>query len=420
MVNNLITPEHLQRNEGESPDDFLIRLYENRENYEIDRFTIANLMNQELGTEYGESKFRKDHAAYRRWVDYFNDKKGAITPDDVKYNETTEIKADGSYASDKLIYMSEEDEKDPDFLLQAHGYDPSKWELMNAKSSVWNQHNKQDGTLTLYASKITAKPNESGFDVEAFLSKANKEIKPIHRSKKISDGEKLLEIPLYDLHFGVNTYDFYKDVHNKISDKIASEKWDRVLFIVGQDLLHNNGFSGQTSAGTPIEQVDMEDAWDNAWKFYCELLLTAQNNANNVDVSYSIANHDDSMAWAFVRALEVRFPDATFDTSKKMRKSFVWNDIFIGYAHGHKGANRLHENFLSDFGKQMALAKVVEIHTGHLHAEKAKDKFGVLVRTLSTGAQTDSWHDDQGFVGSHKRFQIFEYSPSALEAIYYI
>ncbi|MGG2091257.1 hypothetical protein AB1283_00640 [Bacillus sp. S13(2024)] len=362
---------------------------------------------------------RKKAYAYKEFIE--NEEIEKInSEEEITYKETTEILTDGSHKSDKLIRMTNEQSKDVEYLLEAHGFDKKSWELVNAKNNIWNVHSKQDGVQTLYSSKITVKPKVIGFDIDKFLKKAKKEINPISIANKTTEGAGLLEIPLFDLHFGVNTYESYLPVRDKILSKINSKKWNKIFFIIGQDLLHNNGFDGKTSSGTIIEKVDMDKAWNDAFTFYCDLINAAQNNSNGVECSYSIANHDDSMSWAFVKCLEIKFPEVKFDTSKKARKSFVWNDVFIGYAHGHKGASRLHENFLSDFGKQMAVAEVVEIHTGHIHTETAKDKFGVLVRTLSTKGKTDDWHDDMGFVGAHKRFQLFEYSPNSLEAIYYI
>lgn len=417
--------EHiLKRRDNETEDAYLVRLYSNKDSYGIDKYIIADLMNSATGKTCDESKWRKDYSQFVRWRQYQESQElednDDVTMDDLPHKHEVEILKDGSQKSDKLIKMSVEESKNTEFLLKAHGYDPNEWDIANAKSSMWNQHNKQDGTLTLYSSKITVKPRMTGFDVDKFLEKANKQIKPIRIKNKIKDGEGLLEIPLYDLHFGINTYEDYIKVRDEILLKIKSKKWDKIFFVIGQDLLHNNGFSGQTSSGTPIEKVDMDKAWDDAFQFYCELIDEAQNSSNSVDASYSIANHDDSMSWAFVKGLEIKFPNVSFDTSKKMRKAYVWNDVFIGYTHGHKGANRVHENFLSDFGKLMAVAKVVEVHTGHIHQEVGKDKFGVLVRSLSTKAKTDDWHDENGFVGAHKRFQLFEYSTDALDAIYYI
>jgi len=417
----LILPDYLQKQENESEFWWKVRLCNAKLNKEVDLDWVE--ISELLGLGVSGDHLRKLSYGYRELYQnqdelFGNNPESRLS--NSNYKETVEIQSDGSHKSDKLIKMNAEDAKSPEFLLNAHGYDPKEWELSSSRNNIWNSYSKQDGIMTLYSSKITAKPKKNGFDYEAFLEKANQKIEPTYKKHEITDGENLLEIPLYDLHFGVNDYDYYKPVQDDILEKIKSKKWDKIFFIIGQDLLHNNGFNGQTSSGTQIEKVDMDKAWEDAYRFYCELIDEAQNNANSVDCSYSIANHDDSMAWAFVKCLRIKFPDIEFDTSMKVRKAFVWNDIFIGYAHGHKGANRIHENFLSDFGKLMAVAKVVEIHTGHIHIEKARDKFGVLVRTLSTKGQTDDWHDDNGFVGSHKRFQLFEYAPDRLKSIYYV
>lgn len=418
----MILPDNLQRRENESEIKYKVRLCVAKLNKEIDLDWVE--INQILGLVQSGDHTRKISYGYKEIYDdnpnLFEKKIIEDNLGQLKYKETVEILGDGSHKSDKLLQMSADQSKSVDFLLEAHGYNIKEWELVSAKNNIWNVYSKQDGVSTLYSSKITARPLKQGFDYESFLEKANEKIIPVHKTNIITDGKNLLEIPLYDLHFGVNTYEYYETVLKEVADKITSKKWDTIFFIIGQDLLHNNGFNGQTSSGTPIEFVDMDKAWGDAYQFYTELIDLAQKNANHVDASYSIANHDDSMAWAFVKMLEVKFSDITFDTSKKVRKSYVWNDVFIGYTHGHKGANRLHENFLSDFGKQMALANIVEIHSGHLHSEKAKDKFGVLVRTLSTKGQTDDWHDDNGFVGANKRFQLFEYSPTALKSIDYV
>lgn len=422
--------DKLKRLPDENLLQYQIRLFKNKDIYDVSFQDIADAINAETGQNYGESKYRKYMIPFIEGYEFAlregNKEAKNITDvsedekEKIGYRESTEMLADGSHRSDKLLRMSAEQAKDASFLLKAHGYDDKEWELVNAKNNIWNTYSRQDGVQTLYSSRITVKPLKQGFDYEAFLERANNEIKPIYRQKVVKNGKNLLEIPLFDLHFGIADYDYYKPIQEEIIDRIKSKKWDRVFFIIGQDLLHNNGFSGQTSKGTLIEKVDMTKAWDDAFRFYSELLDIAQNESNHVDVSYSIANHDDSMAWAFVKCLEIRFPDINFDTDKRVRKSYVWNNVFIGYTHGHKGASRLHESFLADFGKQMALAEVVEIHSGHLHSEKAKDKFGVLIRTLSTGAKTDKWHEDEGFVGAHKRFQLFEYSPNSLKAVYYI
>lgn len=339
----------------------------------------------------------------------------------IPYKETTEILANGSHKSDKLLKMSAEQSKDVEYLLEAHGFDKSTWELVNAKNNIWNVYSKQDGTQTLYSSKITVKPRVTGFDIDKLVDLVCQKRKPITIDKKKSGKySKLLEVSLYDMHFGISSLEYYKEHLEEIMLKIQSRPWKKVLFVIGQDLLHNNDLRGNTANGTPIEKVDMEKAFDEALQFYETLISEAIEIAKEVECIYVKGNHDESSAYGVFRVLKALFPQVKFDSSFKQRKGFTWEKVFIGLTHGDKGANRMMENFLSEFGKLIAQAEVKEIHSGHLHTEITKDKFGIVQRTLATANKTDDWHEEQGFIGANKRFQLFEYSPASLDAIYYI
>lgn len=61
----------LQREKDESFTDYHIRLFKNKDTYHIDTKTIAALLNKDQGTNYDESKWRKDFKQFERWHDYF-------------------------------------------------------------------------------------------------------------------------------------------------------------------------------------------------------------------------------------------------------------------------------------------------------------------------------------------------------------
>lgn len=420
----------LKRRNNETEDAYLVRLFENKDHYGLDNYKIADLMNSATGKNFSESKWRKDYAQYVRWKAFHEYEKlnsdediDEYVEDEIisNYKSEVEILKDGTQKSDKLIKMSIEDSKNPKFLLEAHGYDPKEWEIINAKSSIWNQHNKTDGTLTLYSSKITVKPKKNGFDFDKLLETIGRKVTPI-KVERNNDKEssKLLEIPLYDMHFGISDLEYYKPHLSEILNKIKSRYWNKILFVIGQDLIHHDNFKSQTSNGTTIENVDIVKAFNDALDFYVTLIREALENSESVDCIYSKGNHDESMSYGLFRTLQATFPQANFDNGIEQRKAFIWEKVFLGFSHGDKGANRLIENFVSEFGKLIANAEIKEVHTGHLHSEKSKDQFGIIHRTLATANKTDSWHDENGFVGQNKRFQIFEYSPSSLDAIYYI
>lgn len=65
-----MTLAKLQRLSNENFTDYHIRLYDNLKLYDITSKDAAELLNKERGTNYDESKWRKDYAQYLRWKDY--------------------------------------------------------------------------------------------------------------------------------------------------------------------------------------------------------------------------------------------------------------------------------------------------------------------------------------------------------------
>jgi hypothetical protein len=284
-----------------------------------------------------------------------------------------------------------------------------------------NKATVQYNAQTKEIEKVWARINESTSSVNQLIE-VIKDVKPIQvEIDPIEVKEKrLLEIPLFDSHFGVSDYEYYKPTQAKIMDKLSSRKWEEVLFILGQDMLHNDDFRGRTSNGTQIETVDMVKAWNDARMFYQPLLEQAIKQSNSVKVMYAKANHDESLSWAFVQMVKVMYPQIQFDDEIIERKVHTFGLNFIGVTHGDKARKNLHNIFPIEFPVEWSKAKNREIHIGHFHVEDAKDIFGMVVRTLATKNKTDKWHKDNGYVGAHKRFMLFEYSEDNLESIHYV
>lgn len=335
------------------------------------------------------------------------------------YKETVEILADGSHKSDKLLRMSANEAKDVNYLLEAHGFDKEAWELVTAKNNIWNVHDKINGISTLYSSKITVKPKINGVNWDKLIEKIEN-IQPKTIKPKYIEGNDYLNLPLFDMHFGISDYDYYKPTQQRIAG-LLEKGYKGVLFIIGQDMLHNDNFKGQTANGTPIDKVDMEKAWDDAWLFYSSLIELALEKCQHVKVMYSRGNHDESMSWAFVKALKVRYPQADIDTKFQERKVHMLGLNFIGINHGDKKKqDNLTENFATEFLHEWAKAKTRTVFTGHLHAERVVDKGGIILRRMPTGNKIDGYHDDHGYTTAHKRFQIHEYSYEEELRIHYV
>lgn len=378
---------------------------------------------QEIAEKYGGEYFN-DGEVLRSWVKNQVTKKTKHSkspkakPDDFK--ETIEYHGDGSHTYSRLIQLSAEQKKNPRYLLEAHGYDPDEWELINAKVSEWTGYSKQDGQFPMYASKITIKPIKNS-GVNRIIEAINN-VQPIYFQASYieASNKKLLEIPIFDSHFGVSDYEYYKPTQNRIYNKIIKNHWDEILFVVGQDMFHNNDHRGRTANGTQIQVVDMHKAWEDCRSFYEPLIEVALKSSNKVKIIYSKGNHDETISWSFVKFLSARYPQVEVDDSFEERKIHVFGRNFIGITHGDKGRKNLHNIFPAEFPMEWAKATNREIHIGHLHTEDAKDWFGTVIRTLATRNKTDDWHKNNGYVGSHKRFMLFEYNENELESIHYV
>lgn len=417
----MIVPEHLQKNTGETLDDYHIRLFDKKEEYEIDNYTIANLLNGEAGTDYSESKWRKDYASFKRWEQYFESQKGAVEPEDVNYKETVEISADGSHKSDKLLRMTAKDSKSPEFLLRAHGYDPNEWELMNAKNNIWNSYSKQDGLMTLYSSRISAKPLKVGFDFEKLEELVTKKPKyKITTDKKFNLVGDYLLLPLFDMHWGNNDFDYYEETQHKIFD-LLNNKYKEIVLIFGQDMFHNDDFHGRTTKGTVIEKVDMVQAWDDSTRFFVPIIHKALDEGSKVKIVYSKGNHSETVEWAFMQYLKAIFPQCEFNDSLKERKTTLLGKNLIGTTHGDKkNDNRIAENFATEFPIEWSQSTTRTVFTGHRHHERVIDAGGVLVRRMPTKNQIDEYHDDKGYTTAHRRFQVHEFNETEQTTIFYL
>ena len=238
----------------------------------------------------------------------------------------------------------------------------------------------------------------------------------------IKEAEGMLEIPLFDMHWGIADMEYYRDTLEEILAIVTSKHWDKIVIPVGQDLFHNDSIAdGKTTKGTIIEKVNQTKAVRDAETFYFNLIDTALQSANSVDVIYSPGNHDKTVGWLFVRILKTRYGNIVDDSTVE-RKVVWWKGCFIGITHGDKKADTpmgLMGNFTTGFPEQFASAKVREIHAGHLHNENGKDVYGVQVRRMSTGNKDDDWTISEGY-RSKKRFMLFEWMPNKLKAIYYI
>lgn len=269
------------------------------------------------------------------------------------------------------------------------------------------------------------KQKANDLDPEEFLAAIRETVKPVdYKPTRRDNANRMLEIPLFDMHWGIAFMDYYEPVLNEILDLITSRRWDRIVIPFGQDFFHNDSIvNGQTTKGTVIEKVDMTRAVKECKSFMYTMIDKAIENANEVKVLYSAGNHDRSISWMFVQVLLERYGPDVVDDSLEYRKVVTYGKNAIMLTHGDSKRatpKNLAHIFPISFSEEFANTNVREVHAGHLHCEGEADIFGVMVRRLSSGGKIDDWSDKEDFIGTHRRFMVFEWDLEKLASIHYI
>lgn len=254
---------------------------------------------------------------------------------------------------------------------------------------------------------------------------------PIYPKIQRTEGNHLLVINPADVHIGklavaLETGDEYNTkiaterVLEGITGLIAKSKGfniEKVLFCIGNDILHIDNVYNTTTAGTP------QDA-DGKWWQHFELALDVYvkcveilRQIAPVDVIHSMSNHDYQSGFHLAHALKSWFrntKDVTFDISVAHRKYYKYGSNLIGLEHGD-GAKMANLPLLmaNENPKEWSETKFRYWYLHHLHHKvkhkwlDAKDYIGVTVEYMRSPSGTDSWHSRKGFTGVQKAVEGF-------------
>lgn len=372
-------------------------------------------------------------------------------PPEPDYNAATGWK-NGVFESDDLIAMCREDAKSPRRMLELHGLDPDKWEVVSCRNNLWHSqvhHSLQDekGARTLlYQSRLTAKPKKPGgitfADIERYFAEKDFNAPPpIIPIQYDPDGE-VLEIDIADLHSGLLAWcketgaDY--DVHiardafmRVIADNIERCKGRRfrsiILALLG-DLLHIDNDLQQTTKGT-FQQADgrIGKIFDTTLDALIDAVLMLGEIAP-VDVVYTSGNHDGTSGWMLIKSLQMAFrtdPNVNIDVEPNPQKVRLIGDSLIGFVHGDMPEKNL-SGWLQVRARQMDKPiRFLEVHSGHRHSEKRKERIqtddneGLIVRTMPTITNASTWEHRSGYVARRSSVSFVWHEKAGLREMWY-
>lgn len=376
-----------------------------------------------------------------------------VTDTQAIFKDTIKIDNSGQQCSEKLLECSPEQLKDPEYLLQMHGYDASKFQLVSATASIWQNSTKDNKTL--YSSRVHVRPLAIEQNLAAVIEKtvdnlfADKAENYSHRRltniqkryAKAPHNDKYLEICLPDLHFGLTEnensnalYEFEQLFERKtfeIGKIIQRTQPDWIDLVFLGDILHYDNAQKTTTKGTPqCSTVSFETMFTSASENIIMLVDYILETVNSIDkpdtqirVIYVPGNHDTILGYTLMTVVGAYFHDnehIIFDLKQTDRKFTMYGNNLVGFIHGDMNAKRINQWLYKDAKQLISRADQIEIHCGHLHSEQVVEDNGVITRHLPTICGVSPFERTQGYQ-SVKRLSAFLWDGyEGLKNIFYI
>ena len=401
------------KEKDESQLEYKIRICSERKRLGLTWDEVAQILNEEFGENFGESKYRKWWYAFQEGMEYVKtvevEKEEAVKEYIGQQKKDFQILKGGEQSSTVLCKLSDEQLKDPDYILKVHGYDSNSWELTSAKQTIWN--NSLDSEL--YSSKITVKPrvgfNWSEDNIKNIFDKLKEHTEfnisdymtIIGADEELPTQDKMLLIGIADLHYGLLAKDNLSEEYNMqiakerfnsiITDVVKRKSNDKsiekVVLLIGNDFLSADNVQGTTSRH--FTQQDQETNWYEIIESATEMLIEEIDKLRfffpRVEVINVKGNHDEMSTFGIMQTLNAYYRGheaITINTSCKFRQYIRYGTSLIGLSHNER-VQDVSKIMAAETGTDFGECRYKCFLMGHLHSRKEiGDDYGVDIYRL--------------------------------------
>lgn len=284
---------------------------------------------------------------------------------------------------------------------------------------------KSDNSSLFFTNPAYKDETQKAFDaLKIGIIREFSKYSPKYRKIKRSHGKDahLLVIDPADVHIGklCSAFETGEDYNSQIAvqrvwdgvmgilNKARGYEIDKILLVIGNDILHTDTPRRTTTSGTP---QDTDGMWYENFltgvRLYVDVINILSQLAD-VHVVYNPSNHDYTHGFFLAQLIQTHFrlsKNVTFDVSISHRKYFTYHSNLIGTTHGDGAKTADLPLLMAHESQDWTKCKHRYIYTHHLHHKVSKDIMSVCVEALRSPSGTDSWHHRQGY----------EHSPKAIE-----
>jgi hypothetical protein len=223
----------------------------------------------------------------------------------------------------------------------------------------------------------------------------------------------------YDMKISVEHFNHVTDTN---LDRVRIFKPDKIIFILGQDMMHYENLEGVTPQGRNILDTDgrLAKLQDVAIDVTVNNIMKCRAVAP-VEVILVQGNHDSTSSLWLSKVLRAWFREDKFvevDCQPKLRKARLWGNTFIGLAHQINPTKMPYNamEFSTQFKELWAQADYRECLFGHKHKKNTwavgqiATHGKMLFRQLTALSPIDFWHYENMFIDAVPGGEALVYS----------
>jgi len=225
----------------------------------------------------------------------------------------------------------------------------------------------------------------------------------------------------YDIDIAVGEFDHVTDTN---LNRIALFNPEKIIIIIGEDMLHYENLEGVTPKGRNILDTDgrLGKLQDAAIDAIVRTVYKARALAP-VEVILVQGNHDETSSLWLSKVIRAYFKDDKFvdvDCQPRLRKARLWGKVFLGFGHKIMPTKipAAHAEFSTskDTKDLWGKAEYREVLFGDQH-KKMQWKVGSLIthgatifRQLTALSKIDYWHYENLFTDAVPGGEAFVYN----------
>jgi hypothetical protein len=333
-------------------------------------------------------------------------------------NRIVEFKENLEAGTAEIKGMSLTEPRTAEEIIELLKIDTTKWKL----SSYWN---KERGDGWFISAMVTALKQEPKDILAEVIANFEPEYQPITEPfiNEKFDRDCVGIISTQDLHFGKEDNEdivnhFKAAVTDLVHRAYMSHRLNKIIYVIGGDLLNMDTFSGTTTAGTPVDNYQKaQHAYTEAFDALYWSINYLKQFCENLHVVYLPGNHDRLSSYHMAHALSKCFDtedyNIYFDVEYAERKVVVYGHNFFAFEHGDVSKKNTALVYATEFPLYWGNTAYRTCYTGHFHSKKTveytteNEHNGFSIKHLPSLCSTDYWHYHNKYTGS-KRQAIME------------